>query len=232
MGRPRVVAPAAMTLSSPQIKRTRSRLLRWGRQNFKNYPWRSKSDPWLTLAAEFMLQRTRASQVVPAFNEFCDRFPTAEHLVIAGERAGREITRYLGLHRRGPLLIELARQVVRCGGSPPENLRELRRFSGVGEYTAAAWLSLHRGKRAVIIDANVARWLSRMTGRPYNRDPRHVRWVQDLAGLLTPRRVFRDYNYAVLDFTIAICTPRQPACTTCPLRTDCRFFYDATFSGM
>lgn len=206
------------------------RLLRWGRCNFKDYPWRFEDDPWLSLAAEFMLQRTRAIQVVPVFNEFRERFPTAQRLVDAGEAAAREITGRLGLHWRGPLLIELARQVVSRGGTPPEVMDELRGFTGVGMYTAAAWLSLHRGKRASIIDANVARWLSRMTGLPYNRDPRHVRWVQDLAERLTPRRAYRDYNYAVLDFTMAICTTRQPACAVCPLRATCRFFCEATSS--
>ncbi len=184
---------------------------------FKDFPWRTEDDPWLTLAAEFMLQRTRAIQVVPVFNEFRERFPTAVCLVEAGEVAVKDITGRLGLHRRGHLLFELARQVAARGGTPPDVMDELRGFAGVGMYTAAAWLSLHRGKRAAIIDANVARWLSRMTGLPYNRDPRHVRWVQDLADQLTPRRVFRDYNYAVLDFTMSICTPRQPACATCPL---------------
>ncbi|MBA4388341.1 MAG: hypothetical protein C0404_10195 [Verrucomicrobia bacterium] len=223
----RDMSPAATSLNSSQIKRARSCLLRWGRRNFKDYPWRSENDPWLTLAAEFMLQRTRAVQVVPVFNEFRARFPTAECLVAAGLVAIREITGRLGLHRRGPQLVELARQVAACGGTPPEVTHELKRFSGVGMYTAAAWLSLHRGKRAVIIDANVARWLSRMTGLPYNRDPRHVRWVQDLAEQLTPRRAYRDYNYAVLDFTMAICTPRHPVCATCPLHAECRFFRDA-----
>jgi len=202
------------------------RLLRWGRRNCKDYPWRFEDDPWLSLAAEFMLQRTRASQVVPVFSEFCVRFPSAQRLVDAGEAAAREITGRLGLHWRGRLLLELARQVASRGGTPPEVMDELRGFTGVGMYTAAAWLSLHRGKRASIVDANVARWLSRMTGLPYNRDPRHVQWVQDLAERLTPRRVYRDYNYAVLDFTMTICTPRAPACHGCPLRNACLFFYE------
>jgi len=206
------------------------RLLRWGRRNCKDYPWRFEDDPWLSLAAAFMLQRTRASQVVPVFSEFCVRFPSAQRLVDAGEAAAREITGRLGLHWRGRLLLELARQVASRGGTPPEVMDELRGFTGVGMYTAAAWLSLHRGKRASIVDANVARWLSRMTGLPYNRDPRLVRWVQDLAERLTPRRAYRDYNYAVLDFTMAICTPRQPACAACPLRAACRFFREAPSS--
>jgi len=218
-------------LSDSQVARVTRRLIRWGRRNFKDYPWRSERDPWLSLVAEFMLQRTRASQVAPVFSDFRERFPTAERLVEAGDSAVRALTDRLGLHRRGPLLVALARQVTAFGGIPPEEPATLRGFTGVGMYTTAAWLSLHRRKRAVIIDANVARWLSRLTGLPYNRDPRHVRWVQEIAERLTPRRAFRAYNYAVLDFTIAICTPRTPACPRCPLRTFCRFFSDAETEG-
>lgn len=227
----RVKSPQSRGLSEVECARVTRRLLRWGRRNFKDFPWRFEDDPWLTLVAEFMLQRTRAVQVVPVFNEFCQRFPTAENLVHAGDEVARDITDRLGLHWRGPLLVELARKVAALGGAPPESMDELRAFTGVGMYTAASWLSLHRGIRAVIIDANVARWLSRMTGLPYNRDPRHVRWVQELAERLTPRRSFRDYNYAVLDFTMTICVPRRPRCDVCPVCADCLHGRAATGCG-
>lgn len=201
-------------LDDRTVRRVRERLLRWGRANFRHYPWRDETDPWLTLVAEFLLQRTRASQVVEVFLECRERYPTPEALVGAGPAAAGALTGRLGLHRRGPMLADIARTVIRDG--LPRNMDALLRLPGVGMYTAGAWLSLHRGQRAVIIDANVARWLSRMTGLPYNRDPRHVRWVRDLADRLTPTRVFRDYNYAVLDFTMGVCSPRSPLCDHCP----------------
>lgn len=206
-----------------QIQTVRRRLLRWGRANFRSYAWRSEDDPWLSFVAEFLLQRTRASQVEPVFETIRERFPTASSLATAGAPATRELTKSLGLHWRAPLLLRIAEAVAQRGGMPPETSDELRAFTGVGMYTTAAWLSLHRSKRAVIVDANVARWLSRMTGLPYNRDPRHVRWVHDLAERLTPRRVFRDYNYAVLDFTMSVCAPKNPSCVSCTLRSSCRY---------
>jgi len=214
--------PFVDTLDGGAVQRTRRRLLRWGRKHFRPFAWRSETDPWLTFVAEFLLQRTRAAQVEPVFLEIRENLPTAEALAEGGLPSLRSITDRLGLHRRGPMLLDIAVEVSARGGCPPETMDELTNFTGVGAYTAAAWLSLHRGKRAVIIDANVCRWLSRMTGLPYNRDPRGLRWVQDLADRLTPPRAFRDFNYAVLDFTMTICTPRDPACSTCPLRSDCR----------
>jgi len=206
-----------------QARKITRRLLRWGRDNFKHYPWRTEDDPWLSFLAEFLLQRTRASQVASVFMTVRDKLPTAQSLASGGLVAVNELTSKLGLHWRGPLLLRTAEVVAACGGAPPETVVQLRSLPGVGMYTAAAWLSLHRGKRAVIIDANVARWLSRMTGLPYNRDPRHVRWVKEVAERLTPGRAFRDYNYAVLDFTMSICVPRNPNCRSCPLLKDCRY---------
>lgn len=209
-------------LNRSVVARIRRQLLRWSKTNSAAFPWRDETDPWLSLAAEILLQRTRATQVEPVYRDFRAKYPTAASLVTAGPGAAREFTARLGLHWRGDLLYRAA-QAVSDGGAPPESIDELRRIPGVGPYTAAAWLSLHRGKRAVIVDANVSRWLGRMTGLPYERDPRHVRWVNELADGLTPKRAFRTYNYAVLDFTMKVCTPRAPRCHECPLRRDCRY---------
>ncbi|MHB0969174.1 MAG: hypothetical protein ACYC60_05245 [Thermoanaerobaculia bacterium] len=66
-----------------------------------------------------------------------------------------------------------------------------------------------------------------MLGRSHQRDPRGQKWLFALADRLTPKRVFRDYNYAVLDFTMKICTPRNPSCEICPLVAHCSFGTDA-----
>ncbi|MCP4689325.1 MAG: hypothetical protein GY859_14830, partial [Desulfobacterales bacterium] len=203
------------------IHRVKRRLLRWGRSNFREYAWRAEKDPWLTFVAEFLLQRTRASQVEPVFLEIRDNYPTARSLVSAGFETVLSFSEKLGLRWRSPFLYDAAVAIADAGGAPPESAEKLQRLKGVGMYTAAAWLSLHRNKRAVIIDSNVARWLSRMTHRPYNRDPRGVKWIHDLADRLTPKKVFRDYNYAVLDFTMTICGVKHPLCRDCPLKAEC-----------
>lgn len=213
---------APVTVDPARATRVRRRLLAWGRAHYREYPWRSEPDPWLALVAEFLLQRTRASQVEPVFRAFRTQYPTAESLVATGQEAASTVTAGLGLHFRGPQLYALAQAVSQLGGTPPDDPLRLRTIVGVGPYTSAAWLSLHRHRRAVIVDSNVARWLARLVGRPYpGRDPRHVRWVNELADRLTPRRAFRDYNYAVLDFTMSICTVSRPHCADCPLKSDC-----------
>jgi A/G-specific adenine glycosylase len=170
-----------------------------------------------------LLHRTRAGQAESVFLDLRARFPGAADLVAAGPEVAAEITSRTGLHWRGPLLFDTARRVSAAGGVPPEDPAQLRALPGVGPYASAAWLSLHRGKRAVIIDNNVARWLARLEGKPYDAETRRKRWVRGVAESLTPARKFRDYNYAVLDFTMRICVPGKPRCGECPIRSDCHF---------
>jgi A/G-specific adenine glycosylase len=211
------------TLADLHVKKIQRRLLAWGRENYKRYAWRDESDPWLTLVAEFLLQRTRARQVESVFLDFKSKYPTAEALVSAGPEAARRVLHKLGLHWRSPLLYKLAEDVADRGGLPPETEDELGRMLGVGPYTTAAWLSLHCGKRAVIIDANVSRFLSRLTGRKRPADDRHCAWLSSAADRLTPQRAFRAYNYAVLDFTMTVCTRVRPKCQECRLRGYCAY---------
>ena len=201
----------------------RRRLLIWGVAHYQRFAWRDETDPWLTLVAEVMLQRTRAVQAERAFGLFKERYPRAETFAAASDAEVSEATAGLGLHWRGPMLRETAQAIAANGGAPPENEAALRRLPGVGPYAAAAWLSLHRGRRAVIVDNNVARWLCRMAGVAYTAETRRQRWLWELADSLTPRRGFREYNCAVLDFTMLLCRPGVPACGECPLRSECQF---------
>ena len=217
----------ATELTEDQIRNIRRRLLYWGRKNYQDYPWRIDTDAWLTFVAELFLQRTQARQVKSVYEAFRNHYPTPSALLCADPSEVALLVRKLGFSFRLALLRDIAPVAVEHGGVLPEDMDELTRLKGVGTYTAAAWLSLHRGKRAVLIDSNVVRWLSRMTGNSYNRDPRGVSWVRDLAGRLTPARAFQDYNYAVLDFTMKVCTPRSPDCGHCPNRVDCLYGSEA-----
>ena len=213
----------ARELTDRQIQRIRRRLLRWGRQNYQLYPWRSDTDGWLTFVAEVFLQRTRARQVEKVYQQFRKHYPTPLALLQADAREVSKLIEGLGLAFRAPILQKIALNIADRDYELPETIDERTNLKGVGMYTAAAWLSLHRGKWAVLIDSNVARWLSRMTGNPFNRDPRHVSWIKKLAHQLTPPRGFRGYNYSVLDFTMLVCTPRSPKCNKCPIEADCLY---------
>lgn len=194
------------------------RMLAWGRRNFCDYPWRRSSSAWASLAAEILLQRTRADQVVPVYSEFMDKYPEPGMLAREKPRDLLKLTGALGLRWRAPLLIETAKRIDSEGRIRDEKAWLLG-LPGVGPYASAAYLSLHRGKRDVIIDSNVVRLLGRVFGFRTDGETRRKKWLEVLADTITPRRAFRDYNYAVLDLAMNVCRP-SPKCAVCPLSSD------------
>ena len=196
-------------------------LIDWGSRNRLDYPWRRRLPRWQAIVVEIMLQRTRADQVVPVFQEFKRRFRTADSFARASRGDLEQLMAPLGLKWRVGKLYDLAKQVGESGGRIPTDMDDLVDLPGVGPYVASAVISLHIGNRAVIVDSNVVRVLSRIAGANYNADTRRHKWLLDLADYLTPKYP-REYNYALLDLGIQVCLPRIPACERCPLAEMCR----------
>ena len=196
-------------------------LTRWGRRNARAYPWREELPLWQALIAEVMLQRTRAEQVVPTFNQFRERYPSPAALAQASEGELAQLMKPLGLRWRGRLLHRLAQHILRLDGALPREQAALEALPSVGPYSAAATLSLHANLRAVLIDSNIVRVLCRLVGAAYDGETRRKPWLRDLAEAMTPPRAHRDYNYAVLDLAALVCLPRIPKCDECPILRWC-----------
>ncbi len=158
--------------------------------------------------------------MVPVYIRLLAAYPRPELLASAADEELADLLKPLGLAWRIPLVRQLAARLAERGGHVPLYREELLALPLVGEYVAAAFISLHRNRRAVLIDANVVRWLCRLTGRPYDGETRRKKWLRNLADQLTPRQQIREFNYAVLDFTMQVCSTR-PACDRCPLRRMC-----------
>ena len=196
-------------------------LTRWGRKNARSYPWREELPLWQALIAEVMLQRTRAEQVVPTFNLFRSRYPSPTALAQASKAELVRLAEPLGLRWRGRLLHKLAKEVARLDGVLPLDQPTLEALPGVGPYAAAATLSLHANRRAVLIDSNTVRVLCRLVGSTYDGETRRKRWLRELAESVTPPRAHRAYNYALLDLAALVCLPRTPQCKVCPIKAWC-----------
>ncbi len=204
-------------LSAREIRYFRYKLLGWGRANFARFPWRYTSNRWHALVAEIMLQRTNADQVLSVYQEFCRRYPDPEKFL---DDKDARVFRNLGLHWREKYLRFLAEKL--SNNVIPESTTELRALPGIGDYAASAYLSMHLDCRAAIIDSNVVRLYGRFFGFDTDGETRRKSWMRNLAEKLTPRRNFRDYNYALVDFTRAICLPK-PQCSICPIRRKCNY---------
>jgi A/G-specific adenine glycosylase len=206
------------------IGSVRAALLEWYDAARRDLPWRRTGDPYAIWVSEVMLQQTQAERVEHYWTAFLDRFPSVEALARASEDEVLAAWSGLGYYARARRLREAARIIVReRDGSLPRTSDELLALPGMGEYTAAAVASLAFGEPAAVVDANVARAVSRLAGLP--GDPSRgaaKKVVRDLARrLLDPRRP-GDHNQAMMELGALVCLPRRPLCAVCPLRARCR----------
>jgi A/G-specific adenine glycosylase len=170
-----------------------------------------------------MLQQTQVDRVLPKYHEWLERYPTLEALAAAPEHEVSQTWRPLGYNVRPRRLHAIAREsVANYGGTLPSDEETLRSFKGIGAYTAGAVMSFAFGKRAAILDTNVARVLFRIfigRGNPKAHATRRHLWNVSRA-VLPMRHVF-DFNQALMDFGATMCTARKPGCLLCPMRRHC-----------
>jgi A/G-specific adenine glycosylase len=204
-------------------RRFRASLLTWYRRHGRDLPWRKTSDPYHILVSEVMLQQTQVDRVLPKYHEWLERFPSLEALAAAPEEAVVRAWYPLGYNIRPRRLQSIAREAVgKHGGALPDDEDTLRSFKGIGAYTAGAVLSFAFGKRAAILDTNVARVLFRVfvgQGDPAAHAMERRLWAVSRA-VLPHRHVF-DFNQALMDFGAMQCTARKPKCLVCPLSKTC-----------
>jgi A/G-specific adenine glycosylase len=128
----------------------------------------------------------------------------------------------LGLRWRAPLIKQLATKLTH-----DESLyNSVEDLPAVGPYVSAAFRSFYLRERSVLVDSNIVRWLARLIGQSYDNETRRKKWVIELADVLTPENEHRDYNYAVLDFTMTICGIK-PKCDVCPVAQFCAYHQTA-----
>ncbi len=204
--------------------RFRRRLLEWYRRHGRELPWRRTGDPYHILVSEVMLQQTQVDRVLPKYGEWLDRYPTLHALAAADEDDVVRTWYPLGYNIRPRRLQAIAREsVFRFGGHLPDDEVTLRSFKGIGAYTAGAVLSFAFGKRAAILDTNVARLLFRVfVGRGEPRSHAMTRRLWDLSRALLPRKHVFDFNQALMDLGALVCVARNPRCPVCPMRRFCK----------
>lgn len=211
-GRPLVEEPAALA-------RSRARLLAFFDTRARDLPWRRTSDPYAIWVSEVMLQQTRVDTVLPYYQRWLRRYPTAGALAEAPLQAVLKDWEGLGYYRRARLLHRAARIVRdRHGGRLPSDPDALRDLPGVGEYTAGAVASIAFQHVVPAVDGNVRRVLSRVMDLP---DPTPGELRKVAAALVDPDRP-GDFNQALMELGATVCTPRSPDCADCPLRQPCR----------
>jgi A/G-specific adenine glycosylase len=171
-------------------------LLDWYAREARDLPWRRTRDPYAILVSEVMLQQTQVARVVPRFEAWLARWPTAGELAAAPVADVLGAWVGLGYNRRAVRLWEACGIVARDGW--PDDLRTL---PGIGPYTAAAVGAFAFGRDELPVDTNVRRVLDR-TG-------------------FVPARTPPDLGQALMELGAVVCRARDAACGRCPVAGDC-----------
>ncbi|MDC6351072.1 A/G-specific adenine glycosylase [Zeaxanthinibacter sp. PT1] len=200
-----------------------SKIIEWYRANKRDLPWRNTRDPYKIWLSEIMLQQTRVVQGLPYYELFLEHFPTVDDLADASEKKVLKLWQGLGYYSRARNLHTTAKTISRDNhGKFPDTYPELKKLKGVGDYTASAIASIAFDRPEPVVDGNVYRVLSRYFGvsLPVN-STEGIKYFKELAReVMDPERA-AEYNQALMEFGALQCSPRNPACDTCPLNASC-----------
>ena len=199
-------------------------LLAWYDMNARRLPWRAlpgepAPEPYRVWLSEVMLQQTTVAAVRAYYAKFLELWPTVDALAAAEDADVMAAWAGLGYYARARNLLACAREVARRGGFP-RNEEGLRELPGLGAYTAAAVAAIAFGQRAVVVDANVERVVSRLfaIADPLPGGRTAIRAATDT---ITPDARAGDFAQAMMDLGSSICTVKAPRCLLCPLADSC-----------
>ncbi len=194
----------------------------WFQQNRREFPWRMAPTPYKVWISEVMLQQTRASVVVPYFERWLTLFPDVRTLASAPLEKVIKTWEGLGYYSRARNLHKGAQQIVeQFGGEIPSQRKDLESIYGLGPYTVGAILSFGFRQRAVAVDGNVTRVITRYFSIEENISKQSTKKkiaaaAETLLDLDEPWIT----SEALIELGATLCTPK-PRCLICPLQKNC-----------
>lgn len=215
-------SPSFRPLSAAAEQAVPSELAQWFSASRRALPWRAHRDPYKIWVSEVMLQQTTVAAVVPYYERFLKQFPDVKTLARAPEEKVLAAWAGLGYYSRARRLRQAAQEILK-NGSFPASHKELLKLPGFGPYTARAVSSLAFGEKVGVVDGNVIRVLTRLSGFPHpwwgSKVQRSLQAQADLLAQSTDPYVF---NQAIMELGATVCTPQKPTCTVCPVIEHCQ----------
>ena len=204
------------------------KILGWYDNNKRSLPWRvgknSTKKLYYRLLSEFMLQQTQVNTVIPYFKKYTKKFKTLRSLSRCSEEKILKLWEGLGYYRRARNLLLTSKILVNQHHSKlPKTIKEIKKFPGVGDYTANALLSLIHNKPGIALDGNVKRVFSRII----NKKESKINFDQFIE--VNKKKFFNtkrnsDFVEALMEFGALICKPKDPNCGICNLNKKCKYF--------
>ena len=166
-----------------------------------------------------MLQQTQVATVIPYYERFLKKFPTAVDLAAADQEEVLRMWEGLGYYRRAKQMHTAAKVVVeKHDGKFPTDYESVLDLPGIGRYTAGAILSISKDQKLPVVEANTVRLYSRLIALrdpPAKTSANRLLW--EVAEAVLPIRGSGQFNQAAMELGALVCVPRDPDCPNCPL---------------
>lgn len=194
----------------------------WYHKYHRKLPWRLEPSLYKTVVSEFMLQQTQVDTVLPYFERWLKIFPNFKTLAEASEEEVVKQWEGLGYYSRARNLHKLAKEIVKKE-EIPKTPEEWIKFPGVGPYTAAAITSIGFSYPVAVVDGNVIRILTRLSGNKteFKDGSTAVKALTNFANKLLNENDPNTHNQAVMELGATVCMKANPLCTTCPVVNFC-----------
>jgi len=194
----------------------------------KNNRQQRRVEPYGTWVSEIMCQQTRVETVVAYYQRWMKRFPDIATLSTASDEEVNKAWVGLGYYRRARLLRDGAKYVMENhAGKVPSTVEELLKIPGIGPYTAGAIASIAFARYSPLVDGNVIRVLSRLRALAGNSNAVKKKCWSVAENLVSKTDSFfrpGDFNQALMELGATVCSPKNPKCEICPVRSHCRAY--------
>ena len=207
-------------------------LLDWYPDHHRDLPWRKDKKPYHVWVSEIMLQQTRVEAVKGYYTRFLKALPEIQDLAECPEEKLLKLWEGLGYYNRVRNMQKTAQTIIKdYHGEFPESYEEIRKLSGIGEYTAGAVSSICWNLPEPAVDGNVLRVLARLEEDFRNILENAVK--ADFTAQL--KKIYDSQNagtltQAFMELGATVCLPNGiPKCEICPLKKYCMAHQNHSF---
>jgi len=203
-----------------------AQLLDWFSHHYRPLPWSDPPTPYEVWIIVVMLQQTQVNTVIPYFQRFMKSFADIKQLAAADLQTVLKAWEGLGYYSRVRNLHKAAQFIVEQRNSRlPDSYSEWKTLPGVGDYCAAAIMSIAYGQAIPAVDGNALRVFARFWGITDDiRKNTTRRMIEERLVPIITNTDPSQFNQAIMDLGALVCKPKDPQCTQCPLAATCFAF--------
>jgi endonuclease-3 len=182
----------------------------------------TNTDPYVVLITTILSQRSKDENTEKASNQlFQDGWDVYEVAKKDPEELYDKI-KPSGMYRqKAKNIVETSKVLIKeYQGKVPPDIEKLTQLPGVGRKTANIVLWISFGIPAMAVDTHVHRIANRL-GWINTKTPEKSEYA--LMEIL-PSRLWGPINGSMVEFGKAICKPRTPLCSLCPINRSCQYY--------